>query len=251
MGSVNGKVVLITGGANGIGLATARLCRAAGATAVLLDRDEAALAAAEVGGAGTPVERRALDVADEAQVVAVVGELARTLGRIDVLVNNAGIAIRDATVKLSRAQWDQVMSVNVTGMFLCAREVARHMIDAKTAGAIVNTASIMGLSGGGIYPNIAYQTSKGAVVNFTRALAVEWAQHGIRVNAVAPTWVDTQFIKPLTQQPEIMARIKAMTPLGRVARPDEVAAAIVFLASPAAAMVTGHTLAVDGGFLAQ
>ncbi len=109
----------------------------------------------------------------------------------------------------------------------------------------------MGLSGGGIYPNIAYQTSKGAVVNFTRALAVEWAPHGIRVNAVAPTWVDTQFIKPLTQQPEIMARIKAMTPLGRVARPEEVAAAIVFLASPAAAMVTGHTLAVDGGFLAQ
>ena len=248
---LDGKVVLVTGGANGIGLATASLCRAAGATVVLLDRDAAALAAADVGGGGAPVERRTLDVADEAQVVAVVQELARTLGRIDVLVNNAGIAIRDATVRLSRAQWDQVMAVNVTGMFLCAREVARHMIDSGTAGAIVNTASIMGLSGGGIYPNIAYQTSKGAVVNFTRALAVEWAQHGIRVNAVAPTWVDTQFIKPLTQQPEIMARIKAMTPLGRVARPEEVAAAIVFLASPAAAMVTGHTLAVDGGFLAQ
>ncbi len=119
------------------------------------------------------------------------------------------------------------------------------------AGSIVNTASIMGFSGGGLYPNISYQTTKGAVVNMTRALAVEWAPQGIRVNAVAPTYVRTPFIAPLLAQPELMARIEAMTPLRRIAGPDEVAHAIVFLASPAAAMITGHTLPVDGGFLAQ
>ncbi len=116
---------------------------------------------------------------------------------------------------------------------------------------IVNTASIMGLSGGSLYPNISYQATKGGVVNMTRALAVEWASRGIRVNAVAPTWTRTGFIGQLEAQPELMARIRAVTPLGRLAEPEEVAAAVLFLASAAARMVTGHVLAVDGGFLAQ
>lgn len=249
---LDGKVVLVTGAGQGIGLATARMCRGAGARVVLLDRDaqQLAIAAQERGGA-PGWETQVLDVTDEAQVAAVIGQVMRTHGRIDVLVNNAGIALRDEAVRLARAAWDQVMAVNVTGMFLCAREVARHMIDVRRGGAIVNTASIMGLSGGGIYPNISYQTSKGAVVNLTRALAVEWAPHGIRVNAVAPTYVDTPFIQALTAREDIVARIQAMTPLGRLALPEEVAAAILYLASPAASMVTGHTLAVDGGYLAQ
>src|SRR5688572_9534824 len=128
----------------------------------------------------------------------------------------------------------------MTGIFLCARAAARHMIDAKRGGAIVNTASIMGLSGGGLYPNISYQTTKGAVVNMTRALAIEWAPHGIRVNAVAPTYVRTPFIAGLLEQPEVVRRIEEMTPLRRIAEPEEVASAVLFLASPAAAMVTGH-----------
>jgi len=122
---------------------------------------------------------------------------------------------------------------------------------ANRRGAIVNLASIMGLSGGGLYPNISYQATKGAVVNLTRALAVEWAPFGVRVNAVAPTWVRTDFIKPLTDNPDLLARMNAMTPLGRIAEIDEVVGGIIYLASPAAAMVTGHTLAIDGGFLAQ
>jgi 2-deoxy-D-gluconate 3-dehydrogenase len=249
---LDGKVVLVTGGGQGIGLATARMCRRTGARVVLLDRDASLLSAANNDEVDSALwDSRVLDVTQESEVAAVIGKIAQEHGRIDVLVNNAGIAIRDEAVRLSRTAWDQVMAVNVTGMFLCAREVARCMIESKTAGAIVNTASIMGLSGGGVYPNISYQTSKGAVVNLTRALAVEWAPHGIRVNAVAPTYVDTPFIKALTAQPEVIARIKAMTPLGRLARAEEVAAAIVFLASPAASMVTGHTLAVDGGYLAQ
>jgi NAD(P)-dependent dehydrogenase (short-subunit alcohol dehydrogenase family) len=143
------------------------------------------------------------------------------------------------------------VAVNMTGVFLCSRAAARHMIARGQGGAIVNTASIMGLSGGGLYPNISYQTTKGALVNMTRALAVEWAPHRIRVNAVAPTYVRTAFIAPLLAQPDMVAKIEAMTPLGRLAEPEEVAAAILFLAAPAAAMITGHTLPVDGGFLAQ
>jgi NAD(P)-dependent dehydrogenase (short-subunit alcohol dehydrogenase family) len=125
------------------------------------------------------------------------------------------------------------------------------MIAAGRGGAIVNVASIMGLSGGGLYPNISYQASKGAVVNLTRSLALEWAPHRIRVNAVAPTYVRTDFIKAIVDDPQLVSRIEAMTPLGRLAEPDEVADAVLFLASPGAAMVTGHILAVDGGYLAQ
>ena len=142
------------------------------------------------------------------------------------------------------------MNVNVAGAFLCSRAAARQMIGAG-GGSIINIASIMGLSGGGLYPNISYQTSKGAVVNMTRALALEWAKHGVRVNAIAPTYVRTDFIKPIVDDPALLARIEAMTPLGRLAEPADVANAALFLATPASGMVTGHILAVDGGFLAQ
>jgi NAD(P)-dependent dehydrogenase (short-subunit alcohol dehydrogenase family) len=146
--------------------------------------------------------------------------------------------------------WNRVVAVNMTAMFVAARLAARHMKAAGTGGVIVNTASIMGLSGG-LYPNAAYQTTKGGVVNMTRALALEWAPLAIRVNAVAPTFVRTSFIQPILDDAERMAAIAAATPLGRIAEPEEVADAILFLASPAAAMITGSILPVDGGFLAR
>jgi NAD(P)-dependent dehydrogenase (short-subunit alcohol dehydrogenase family) len=223
-----------------------------GARVHLLDRDLTAAteAAAMIAGEGLQAVAHGVDVTDEASVDAAMAAIVAREGRIDSLINNAGLAIRRPTIELSVADWEAVLKVNLTGVFLCARAAARHMIP-KNRGAIVNTASIMGLSGGGLYPNISYQSTKGAVVNMTRALAVEWAPHKIRVNAIAPTWVRTDFIKPLTDNPELLARMEAMTPLGRIAEIEDVVGAVIYLVSPAAAMVTGHTLAVDGGFLAQ
>lgn len=246
-------VAVVTGGARGIGRAAAAALACAGAKVVIADLDEAASEAvvAEVAGRGGQALALQADVSNEASVDAIFGEVAKREGAIDILVNNAGLAIRRPAVELALADWEKVVAVNMTGVFLCARAAARHMIAGGKGGAIVNVASIMGLSGGGLYPNISYQTSKGAVVNMTRALAIEWAPNGIRVNAVAPTYVRTRLIAPLLEDPEIVARIEAMTPLKRLAEPEEVAAAICFLASPAAAMITGHVLPVDGGFLAQ
>lgn len=242
---LDGRIACVTGGGAGIGAATARLLAAAGARGVVLDRDAAAAeaVAGEIGG-----EARALDVADEAAVEAVMAEIAARHGRIDVAVANAGINIRRPALDCTLAEWNAVLEVNLTGAFLTARAAARHM---GVGGAVVVTASIMSFSGGGLYPNVSYATTKGALVNLVRALAVEWAPAGIRVNAVAPTWTRTGFIQPLTDDAALTARLEALTPLGRLAEPDEVANAMLFLASDAAAMVTGHTLAVDGGFLAQ
>ena len=249
--SLSGKVALVTGGGKGIGRGVALGMARSGARVHVLDRDLEA--AEETAGLivkeGMAAKAHRVDVGDEAEITAVMAAIASE-GAINILVNNAGLAIRKPSVDLSIADWDAVLKVNLTGVFLCARAAARHMIPNKT-GAIVNLASIMGLSGGGLYPNISYQATKGAVVNLTRALAVEWAPFGVRVNAVAPTWVRTDFIKPLTDSPDLLARMNAMTPLGRIAEIDEVVGGIVYLASPAAAMVTGHTLAIDGGFLAQ
>jgi NAD(P)-dependent dehydrogenase (short-subunit alcohol dehydrogenase family) len=249
---LDGKVALVTGGGSGIGRATAAALAGAGAAVAVLDLDPARAdaAAEELAAAGYAASAHPADVTDEASVERAVEAAAARHGGIDILVNSAGIGIRRAAIELPLADWDKVVAVNLTGVFLCSRMAARLMLR-RGGGAIVNLASIMGFSGGGIYPNVSYQATKGAVVNMTRALAVEWASAGIRVNAVAPTWVRTNLTAPLLDQPGIVERIAGLTPLGRLATPDEIAWAILYLASPAAAMVTGHTLAVDGGFLAQ
>lgn len=236
---LDGDVAVVTGGSSGIGKAVADTFAAAGARVAIFD-----LAAS--GGDAYKV-----DVADEAQVRAAFDQVMVRHGRVDVLFNNAGIAIRKPTGDVTMDDWNRVVGVNMTGVFLCAREAARHMLAGGRGGRIVNTASIMGFSGGGLYPNISYQATKGAVVNMTRALAVEWARQGIRVNAIAPTWVRTPLIEGLLQRPEIVERIEGLTPMGRLAEPHEIVGGVLYLASRASAMVTGHTLAIDGGFLAQ
>ncbi|MFG1329662.1 SDR family NAD(P)-dependent oxidoreductase [Xanthobacter autotrophicus] len=249
---LSGKVALVTGAASGIGLAAAQILARQGAHVVLSDRDGAAAEAAAqaLRAEGARASSEACDVTDEAAVGEGVAHLLAVHGRVDILVNNAGLSIRKGIAELALADWEKVFAVNVTGAFLTTRAVVPAM-RAQGAGAIVNIASIMGLSGGGPYPNPAYQASKGAIVNFTRALAVELAPAGIRVNAVAPTWVRTPFIAPLMNDAEQLARIEALMPMGRIAEPEEVADAVLFLASSMASMVTGHILPVDGGFLCQ
>jgi NAD(P)-dependent dehydrogenase (short-subunit alcohol dehydrogenase family) len=240
---LRGDVAVVVGGANGIGAASAALLAAAGARVVVLDRE---LPAQLPVGA----ESIELDVTDEPAIDAAMARTAEAHGRIDVLVASAGIALRRPATELSLADWQAVVDVNLTGVFLCARSAARHMI-AAGGGRIITIASIMGVVGGGAYPNISYQAAKGGVINLTRALALEWAPYGIRVNAVAPTYVRTRLVAGLLADPDVLGEIERRTPLGRLAEPEEVADAVLFLAGRGSAMVTGHVLAVDGGYLAQ
>ena len=248
---LDGDVAVITGGAQGLGRAIAEVLAARGATVVVVDvlENPALQTAREIRDAGGVAEARTLDVTDEAAVETTFSGIVEAHGQVDVLVNNAGIARRMPATEMPREVWERVMGINATGVFLCARAAARRMIARKAGGRIVNIASIMGFSGG-IYPNSSYNASKGAVVNLTRALAVEWAPHGIRVNGVAPTFVRTDLTTALFADARFREAIEWRTPMGREAEPADVAHAVLFLASRESGMITGHTLPVDGGFLA-
>jgi 2-deoxy-D-gluconate 3-dehydrogenase len=245
---LEGRAALITGGASGIGLATARLFHRAGARVAILDRDVAAVRA--VCSAEGLTLALAADVTRADEVEAAVVQAETALDGIDILVNSAGIALRMAATEMPQADWDRVVAVNQTGLFLVSRAVARGMLARGRPAAMVHLSSILAFSGGGLYPNLSYHATKGAVASMARAMANEWAPL-IRVNAVAPTWVRTGFIGKLESDPALMQRMQAAMPLGRMAETEEVAAAILFLASDAAAMITGHNLPVDGGFLSR
>ncbi len=243
---LEGEIAVVTGGGSGIGRAVALAFAAAGAQVVVLDARETAASqvAEEIGISGHAI---AADVTDAEAIERSFADIALRYGHIDVLFNNAGINRRQPSLEMALDDWNAVIAVNMTGMFICARAAVRHMVP---GGRIVNTASMLGLSGGW-YPNIAYQATKGAVVNMTRSWAVEWAPRRIRVNAVAPGPVRTPFIAALTDQPDLVAQLEQLTPLRRLAEVEDVTGPVLFLASSASAMVTGHILPVDGGMLAQ
>ena len=248
---LDGEVAMITGAGNGIGRIAALTLAEAGAEIAVTDIDgEAATeVATEIREAGGQAGSYTLDVSESHAIIDTVSRIKAELAGISILVNNVGIAEREPTLETTLETWERIIAVNVNAAFLCSREVGRLMV-AAGSGSIINIASIMGLTGGGLYPNLAYHTSKGALVNMTRALAVEWAQSGVRVNAIAPTYVRTKLTENLRADKELVARIEDRTPMGRFAEPEEMGGAILFLASQASSMVTGHTLPVDGGWLA-
>lgn len=239
------KVAVVTGAARGIGLAVARKFLAEGWRVSLVDIDGPALARA---AAGLAAPERVLaiecDVALPAQVAAATERTVARYGRIDALVNNAGVAVFKPLLETTYEEWDRVLQVNLTGPFLCAQACAPVMI-ASGGGAIVNIGSISGLRASTL--RVAYGTSKAALMHLTRQQAAELGERGVRVNAVAPGPVDTAMAKQV-HTPDIRVAYHDAIPLNRYGGEGEIAAAVWFLCSDAASYVTGQTLAVDGGF---
>ena len=248
---LTGQVALVTGAGQGLGQAIAvGLARYGGKVACV---DIGLATAQETAQQIEVLGRQALalgsDVSQSDAVEAAVDSVARAWGQIDILVNNAGITDRRPAEEMPRAVWERTIAVNLTGMFLFCQAVGRRMI-AQGGGSIINMASIGGLIGlpGG---NAAYGASKGGAISLTRTLAVEWANHGIRVNALAPCQFRTPLIASLLEDPERRREILESIPLGRVGEPEELVGPVVFLASRASSMVTGHVLTVDGGRIAK
>jgi NAD(P)-dependent dehydrogenase (short-subunit alcohol dehydrogenase family) len=249
---IDGDVAVITGAGAGIGRIAALTLAGAGAVVAVTDIDgEAARRVAdEITSGGGRAEPFTLDVADRPALKSTIARIAERFGGIQILVNNAGIGRRGPTEDLPDEDWDEVVEVNMTAPFICAREAGRHMLAAGN-GRIISISSIMGLVGNDLFPHLPYMATKGALVNMTRALAVEWAGRGVRVNAIAPSFFKTDFGQAMWRDPDRVRLVEQRTPIGRFGEPEELAGGILFLASPASSMVTGHTLAIDGGWLAK
>ena len=249
---IDGDCAFVTGGGGGLGRMSAIALAGAGANVAVsdIDGDAAERVAVEIREAGGIAQSFQLDVADRKRIDTVIDAAAEQFGGLHILLNNAGIARRGPTETMPDEDWDSVIEVNMTAPFICSRAAARHMLK-QGEGRIISIASIMGFRANAFFPHIPYQASKGAIINMTRSLAVEWAARGIRVNAIAPSFFYTNLGADMRQRrPEVVAEIEARTPLGRFGEPEELAGGILYLASKASSMVTGHTLAIDGGWLA-
>ena len=246
---LTGKVALVTGGGRGLGRTMAVALASAGADLVVVGRTAADLdaAAKEVQEQGRTAHTIVADVTVPEQVDAMVAEAVSRAGHIDILVNNAGMNIRKPVIEYGVDDWDQVIGLNLRGYFLVARAVGRHMVE-RGYGRVINVTSILASIG---LPNqAAYASSKGAITQLTKVMAIEWAANNVTVNCIGPTYFETDLTRPLYQDPERKHFIESRTPMGRWGQPDELNGAVIFLASDAAQFITGQTIFIDGGWLA-
>jgi len=253
-GNLDASIALVTGGTRGIGAAVVRRFVDEGATVVFCGRNPAdgTSLLGELGGRRGTASFEVVDAADEQQVTALMADIDRRFGRLDVLVNNAGITLTGTAEATSLADWQEVLRVNLTSVFLVSK-LAIPLLRRSDRAAIVNLGSTYGMIGAP--GNAAYAASKAAVVNLTKTMALELAADGIRVNALCPGATATPMnVEWLAAQPDpdaALADLVAVHPLGRMARPEEQAAAVLYLASPESSYVTGHALLVDGGRTAR
>jgi NAD(P)-dependent dehydrogenase (short-subunit alcohol dehydrogenase family) len=241
---LDGDVCVVTGAAQGIGFAIANGLASAGATVVVADRDETLgqQAAQEIGGSFVT-----LDVTDSASVDSAFDTVVARHGKLDVLVNNAGIVKNAPALETDDAAWRAVLAVNLDGVFYCSRSAARHMVRQKS-GRIVNIASMSGSIANKPQPQASYNASKAGVIHLTRSLAAEWAADGVRVNSISPGYVGTELTKRGSENEVWRKTWIDGTPMARMATPDEIAPGVIFLASRASAFVTGSDLVMDGGY---
>jgi NAD(P)-dependent dehydrogenase (short-subunit alcohol dehydrogenase family) len=250
--SFENRVALVTGAAMGMGRATAKAFADAGAAVVLSDYNDEALQAAteQLKSAGYRVLGVHCDVANEDQVAAMVAQTVATFGRLDAAFNNAGVQAPPAdTADASSADYERVMAINLRGVWNCMKYELRQMRE-QGSGAIVNCSSLGGLVG--LPFRAIYHASKHGVIGLTRSAALEYADRGVRINAVCPGTIETPMVaEMLTKQPDAMKEIMKQQPIGRLGRADEIASAVLWLCSDGASFVLGHALAVDGGFTAH
>jgi 2-deoxy-D-gluconate 3-dehydrogenase len=248
--SLEDQVAIVTGGSKGIGRSLALCLAHAGADVIVTGRTRSELeeACAEIEGLGRKALWVEMDVRHSADCQKMVDRVVESFGRIDILVNNAGISRVLSALDHTEEIWDAIIDTNLKGVFLCSQAVGRQMIKQKR-GTIVNMSSQTGTVG--IRDHAAYCASKGGVDLLTKVLALEWAPHNIRVNAVAPTAISTPMTDIVFADPEVRAGVTAQIPLGRFGKTEEVAGAVIFLASEASSLITGHILLVDGGWTAQ
>lgn len=245
---LDGKVAIVTGAGRGLGAAMAKGLAAAGAALVVadIDFDAAAVVAQSIEEIGAKAHPVKVDVGDAASVKNMVDAAVQTFGTVDILVNNAGINRRGPCIEMSEEDWDAVIRVNLKGVFLCSREVGKILVQ-KGSGKVINIASLLATVA---QPDRGpYTASKGAVAQFTKVLALEWAPYNINVNAIAPGYVATELNTKLMEDKQVYDELTSRIPMGRWAEPEELTGTVVFLASNASSYMTGQLVNIDGGYL--